>query len=216
MVFIHVKWKKSNVCPLHKKESKNLVKKYRPISLSPVFDKIFEKIIHDSIYSYLTSNHLLNKYQSGFRKSDSCVAQLLSIVHNIQTNLDNTPSTDTRGIFLDMYKAFDNVWHEGLIFKLQMYRVEGNILSLLCDFLSERHQRVLINGKSSTWENVLAGVPQGSVLGPLLFLIYVNDLPDCIKSTPYLFADDVSLFNTVNNQLETSELLNNDLIAISN
>ena len=106
--------------------------------------------------------------------------------------------------------------HFPLLFKLRSYGVEGNILSLICDFLSERQQRVLINGKSSTWENVLAGVPQGSVLGPLLFLIYVNDLPDCIMSTPYLFADDVSLFNTVYNQLETSELLNNDLIAISN
>ncbi len=208
-------WKKSNICPIHKKESKNLIKNYRPISLLPVFDKIFEKIIHDAMYNYFTSNDFFTKFQSGFKKGDSCVLQLLAIVHNIYKNLDNTPSTDTCGFFLDMSKAFDKVWHDGLIFKLKMYGIEGNLLSLIKDYLSMRQQRVTINGKSSSWKSVLSGVPQGSVLGPLLFLIYINDLPDHIKSTPYLFADDVSLFTEVKDCTEATDILNNDLLEIT-
>ena len=145
----------------------------------------------------------MNNSQSGFRKGDSCVAQLLAIVQNIHKNLDNTPSTDTHGVFLDMSKAFDKVWHEGLLFKLKTYGIEGSILALLGDFLSARQQRVLINGKFSGWRNISAGVPQGSVLGPLLFLIYINDLPDSLQSKPYLFADDVSLFEPVHNEIVT-------------
>ena len=138
-----------------------------------MFDKILGKILHDDLYNYFNSNQILNNSLSGFRKCDSCVAQLLAIVHNIHKNLDNTASTDTQGIFLDMSKAFDKVWHEGLFFKLKTYGIQGNVLSLLNDFLSERQQRVLLNGKCSAWRSITAGVPQGSVLGPLLFLIYI-------------------------------------------
>ena len=188
-----VKWKMSNVCPIHKKDSKNLKENYRPISLLPILGKIFEKILFDSLYDYFISNKLLNPCQSGFIKGDSCVNQLLAITHEIHKNLDANPSIDTIGVFLDMSKAFDKVWHEGLVCKLQSYGIQSKLLILLKNYLSNRKQRVVINGVTSSWKPIKSGVPQGSVLGPLLFLIFINDLPDNLVCNPKLFADDVSL-----------------------
>ena len=204
-------WKMSNVCPVHKKESKNVLKNYRPISLLPIFSKIFEKIIYNSLYGYITHNKLLNQCQSGFQKGDSCVSQLLKITNDIFRNLDSDPSTDTRSIFLDMSKAFDKVWHEGLLYKLRVYGIHGDIYNLLTNYLMGRQQRTLINGQVSGWKPITAGVPQGSVLGPLLFLLYVNDLPDKLLCSPKLFADDVSLNDHMNNIAASTERLNQDL-----
>ena len=111
-------WKMSNVCPIHKKESKNLKENYRPISLVPILGKMFEKVLFDSLYDYFTNNNLLTPCQYGFIKRDSCVNQLLAITHEIRKNLNANPSTDTIGVFLDMPKAFGKVWHNGLICKL--------------------------------------------------------------------------------------------------
>ena len=124
------------------------------------------------------------------------------------------PSLEARGVFLDMSKAFDKVWHEGLLHKLKCYGVEGKMYELLKIFLSDRKQRVVLNGQTSSWENVNSGVPQGSVLGPLLFLIYINDLPDGLQSNAKLFADDTCLFSIVSNLNETSETMNADLNRI--
>ena len=104
---------------------------------------------------------------------DSCVGQLLSITHEIFNSFDYNPSVDIRGIFLDILKAFDKVCHDGLIFKLQMYGIDGKLLKLFKSYVKDRQQRALLNGQTSSWKNVLAGVLQGSVLGPLLFLIYI-------------------------------------------
>ena len=104
----------SNVCPIHKKKSKNDKSNYRPISLLPILSKSFEKTLFESLYSYFIKNNLLVNCQSRFMKGDSCVSQLLSITHTIHKNLDANPSLDTKGICLDMSKAFDKVWHEGL------------------------------------------------------------------------------------------------------
>ena len=117
--------------------------------------------------------------------------------------------------FLDISKTFDKVWHEGLIFKLELNGISGKLLRLIKDFLSDRKQRVVLNGQCFSWMDVQAGVPQGSILGPLLFLIYINDLPDNLTSNPKLFADDTSLFSTVTDPNVTANQINNDLRSIS-
>ena len=187
-------WKKANVVPIHKKESKNLLKNYRPISLLPIFGKIFERIIFKELFNHFHQNHFFTKCQSGFLPGDSCISQLLSIVHEINSSFDCDLTIDVRGVFLDISKAFDKVWHEGILFKLKTYGVNGEVLTLLTNYLYERYQRVVLNGQTSSWELVKSGVPQGSVLGPLFFLIYINDLPDNLESNCKIFADDTSLF----------------------
>ena len=110
---------------------------------------------------------MLSKHQSGFPPGDSCIYQLLAITHDISLSFVSSPSLETRGVFLDISKAFDRVWHDGLLFKLKQNSVSGNLLGLIKSFLSDRVQRVTLNGKTSDWECIRAGVPQGSILEPL-------------------------------------------------
>ena len=200
---------------MHKKNDKRLVNNYRPISLLPVFGKILEKIIFNKIYKFLSEEKLLNPNQSGFRPSDSCINQLIEITHEIFKAFDCNPPLEVRSVFLDISKAFDKVWHEGLIYKIKSMGVSGQLLNLLKNYLTNRNQRVLLNGQNSAWAPVLAGVPQGSILGPLLFLIYINDLPNGLKVNAKFFADDTSLFAIVKDKQESADILNNDLLTIS-
>ena len=151
---------------------------------------------------------MLSKHQSGFRPGDSCIYQLLAIRHDIFLRFDSGPSLETRGVFLDISKAFDRIWHDGLLFKL---KENGNLLELIKSFLRDRVQRVTFNGTISDWECIRAGEPQGSILGSLFFLIYINDLATDLKLNVKLFADDTSLFSVVSDPLETANLLNKDL-----
>ena len=129
----------------------------------------------------------------------------------MQTAFDNNPADDVRGVFLDISKAFDKVWHIGLLFKLKAYGVDGELLSLLENYLENRKQRVVLNGQNSEWREINSGVPQGSVLEPLVFLIYINDLPDGITSICKIFAYDTSLFSKVLDVNESTKKLNLDL-----
>ena len=210
-----MEWKKGNIVPVHKKGDKNLVSNYRPISLLPIFSKIFERIIFDTLYKYLEDNNFFNSNQSGFRPGDSCIHQLISITHDIYRSYDANPTQEVRGLFLDISKAFDRVWHEGLLYKLKNLGIEGKFLFLIESFLSDRYQRVTLNGQTSDWAPVEAGVPQGSILGPLLFLCYINDLPDGLISNVKLFADDTALFSNVTSPIESYNILNHDLTKIT-
>ena len=206
-------WKYANAQPIHKKDDRQIVSNYRPISLLPICGKILEKIVFDQVYTYLNVNNLLSKNQSGFRPGDSTIYQLLSITSSIFEDFEKYD--ETRAIFLDISKAFDKVWHEGLIFKLQRNGISGNLLTFFQNYLSNRHQRVVLNGQESKWMCLGAGVPQGSVLGPLLFLVYINDLTDNILCDMRLFADDSSLFTCVKGVDATHEKLVNDLETVT-
>ena len=133
--------------------------------------------------------------------------------HEIQQSFDN--GFEIRGVFPDIIKAFDKVWHNGLIYKLKQTGVARDLLDTLNNFLKERKQRLVLNGKYSTWTNVEARVPQGSVLGPLFFLIYISDLPENLVSNPKLFADDTSLFSVIRNKHLSVQNLNEDLNKIN-
>ena len=158
------------------------------MSLLPISSKIFERLTFNSLYKFVEENNLFCSNQS---RLDSCVNQLLSIVHEIYESFDKFQSLETRFEFLDMSKAFERVWYEGLIHKLKTIGVSNNLLTLFQSFLDNRYQRVLLNGRNSHWELIKAGVPQGSILGPLLFLIYINDLPKNLISDVKLYVDDL-------------------------
>ena len=171
---------------------------------------MFERVIYNSLFNYFQRNRLFTPSQSDSLPGDSCIAQLLSIIHEIQTDFDENPTVDVRGVFLDLSKAFDKVWHDGIIFKLK-----AELLSLLKNYLENREQRVVLNGRTSEWRKIMSGIPQGSVLGPLLFLIYINDLPDGINSLCKIFADDTSFFSKVYDIHKSASNLNDDLEKIS-
>ena len=143
-------WKRSNIIPVHKKNDKQLVENYRPISLLPIFGKIFEKIIFDRLYNFLLQEELLNPNQSGFCPFDSCVNQLVAITHEIFKAFDCNPSLEVRSVFLDISKVFDKVWHEGLLYKLKSMGISGEPYNLLENYLSDRFKRVLLNGQASS------------------------------------------------------------------
>ena len=140
---------KANIIPIRKKGNRQSKENYRTISLLPIFGKIFEKLMFDAIYSHLCENSLLSQHQSGFRPGDPTINQLLSITNDIYKAFEEVPSKEMRAIFLDLSKAFDRVWHDGLIYKLKVNGISGNILQLLQNFLKDRKQRVVLNGKTS-------------------------------------------------------------------
>lgn len=159
-------------------------------------------------------NSILSKHQSGFIPGDSTVNQLLFIYNEIVSNMDQ--GKELRFIFCDISKAFDRVWHKGLLHKLQMYGINGNLLLWFDNYLSDRLQRVTTEGYYSQFKVVNAGVPQGSVLGPLLFLLYINDITDNLSTNIKLFADDTSLYVIIDeNPAQAAQALTTDLSNIS-
>ena len=172
----------------------------------PICRKILERLVFNKMFSFLIENNLISSNQSGFRPGNSCVKQLLSITHEIYKSFDN--EFEVKGVFLYISKAFDKVWHEGIIFKLKQNNISGKLLSVLSDFLKDRKQRVTLNGQVSSWAGVNADIHQGSVLGPLPFLVYINDLADGLSLNAKLFAGDTSLFLVIQNVDTSANELN--------
>ena len=195
--------------PIFKKGDKHNPSNYRPIVLLSSVGKIFERIIHKHLHNFMIDNNLIYKYQSGFLPNNSTVYQLLEIYHNICMGMEDKKNTCL--VFCDISKAFDRVWHKGLLLKLEAYGVKGSLLQLLNNYLSERQQAVFVNNSLSQFQTVNAGVPQGSVLGPFLFLLYINDISDKLISLSRLFADDTSMSASSQNNTELKETLNHDL-----
>ena len=202
-------WKNGNLTPIHKKDARNLPNNYRPISLLSVLGKTMERAVHKQVYNYCVSNNVFTPHQSGFIKGDSTTYQLLHLYNSFCEAVDS--GKEVRVIFFDISKAFDRVWHKGLIHKLQGIGLSGEILDWFHDYLTSRQQRVVLNGKASAYKTVPAGVPQGSILGPLLFLVYINDIVNEINCNVRLFADDTCLYIIVENPIVAANILNDNL-----
>ena len=192
------KWKLQEVRPIFKKGSKQQAGNYRPVSLTSVVCKVFEGFIRDAMYSHFISNNLLSTKQFGFCQGRSCITQLLATLHDWMIFLDDHIPVDC--MYLDFRKAFDAVPHRRLLHKIKGYGVGGDILNWVTDFLSNRTQYVSLDGINSNLTNVTSGVPQGSVLGPTLFIYYINDLPDVVNTLLYIFADDTKSYDKSENE----------------
>ena len=200
-------WKIANITPIYKKEKKSDPNNYRPVSLTSAVGKLMETIIRDVLEEHLEKQKLLSSEQHGFRKGKSCTTQLLEVINDWTHILDNGKSLDV--VYLDYKKAFDSVPYERLLAKLYAYGIRGKVLAWIRNFLTNRFQRVVINAAMSKAAPVSSGIPQGSVLGPILFLVYVNDLPEVVSNKVKLFADDTKMYQEVNDSNQKEEMQEN-------
>ena len=210
------KLKISRIIPIHKKESKLLTSNYRPISLLSNINKIIEKLMFSRLYMFLETYNCIYNNQFGFREKHSTNHALISITQKIKDAIDNDKIAI--GIFIDLQKAFDTVNHEILLSKLHHYGIQGTSNEWFRSYLSNRKQYVSINGFDSSLQNVIHGVPQGSVLGPLLFLLYINDLHACVhNSDVFHFADDTNLLHIPKHGLNKRNIrrINTDLKSLN-
>ena len=203
-------WKVADVTAIHKKGSKFDPGNYRPVSLTSIVCKIAESFVRDTILEYMEMNNFLSDCQHGFRHGRSCVSQLLQVMDDISLMLDNEEPVDV--VYFDFRKAFDTVPHTRLMTKLKSFGITGTLYTWIDDFLRERTQRVRVNNIYSDYKPVLSGIPQGSVLGPLLFVVFINDLPNGIENFIQIFADDTKLYGKAANHLS----LQNDVNLLSN
>ena len=206
-------WKSAITMPMYKKGPKELSSNYSPISLLSCIGKIMDRLIYKHIYNNLISKNLIYEKQPGFLTGHSTVYQLIDIFHQICQGIDTKSYTCM--IFCDISKAFDRVWHRGLLFKLKQNGINGRLIDWIENYLSDRTQKVFIASSMSNPKHTSAGVPQGSVLGPLFLQVYVNDIIDNLFSITRLFADDTSLAFTSSNLADLEGILNHDLQIIS-
>ena len=205
----------AKIIPVYKKGDHSSACNYRPISLLSVFDKLLEQIMYSRLISFLNVNNVLYGYQFGFRQNHSTTAALLEVLDNIYQNLDN--HNKILGIYLDLQKAFDTVNHDILLYKLHNYGVRGRAYDWFKNYLTNRVQFTCVNNISSTVAEITCGVPQGSVLGPLLFLIYINDIANAVPNEKVrLFADDTNLFLARNTVPSVVDAANNTMLKLNN
>ena len=194
---VPLEWKEANIIPLFKKGSRNKSENYRPVSLTSVICKLLERLIKDHLVDFLVKNKLINPSQHGFLKATSCLTNMLCFLEDVTKRLDI--------IYLDFKKAFDKVPHQRLL-KLKAHGIGNGMINWIEKWLIDRRQRVVVDGEVSNWKAVLSGVPQGSVLGPILFLIYINDLDDDITSKVLKFADDTKVFRKIKSDADRQPL----------
>ena len=204
-------WKKALITPVFKKGVRTDPANYRPISLTSIPCKVLEHIIYSHVMSHLEHHNILTNIQFGFRQRRSADLQLLLTVHDLALGLNKGSQTDA--ILLDFSKAFDKVSHRLLLLKLQHHGIRGQLLNWITSFLQDRTQQVVCDGCISEPAKVMSGVPQGSVLGPLLFLIFINDLPLDVNSTCRLFADDCLLYRQIDS-VSDANILQQDLNSL--
>ena len=203
-------WKKAHVVPIHKKDSVHEAQNYRPISLLSCLSKICERVVSGRLRHHIECNNILSPFQSGYRTGFSTETQLSGLLHKILHAVDQGQMV--RAVFLDISKAFDRVSHKGLIIRLQQVGIAGTMLKWFRSYLSNREQRVVIDGVSSSWLPVSSGVPQGSVLGPLLFILYINELLREFDCHVHCYADDTLLFETGTCSNTVNQKLSNNLV----
>ena len=201
-------WKRANVVPIFKKGDRSEIGNYRPVSLTSLVCKVLETIIKDKIVEFLDVNRLIKDTQHGFRKGRSCLTNLLEFLDVATNSFDQGKQLDVS--YLDFSKAFDKVPHKRLGLQLEKHGIRGNTLKWIQLWLSGRQQRVILNGCKSGWQGVISGVPQGSVLGPLLFIIFVNAIENNIDSKILKFADDVKLVRVIEGKHD-QEVFQSDL-----
>ena len=197
-------WKEANITAIHKKGSKQIANNYRPVSLTSLPCKILEKFVRRRIMDHLMDNNILSHKQFGFISGRSTLLQLLMVLDEWTAALDRGSEVDV--VFLDFKKAFDRVPHQRLLDKLQYYGIDGHILAWISAFLQGRRQRVCLHDAASSWSEVKSGIPQGSVLGPVLFIIFINSLPETTISPTFLFADDAKIFREITNPTDQQSL----------
>ena len=185
-------WKCARVTPLFKQGEASDLNNYRPISVISVIAKVFERIVYDQSYNFLSNEDIISTHQSGFRSSHSTLTALLEATDNWAFKIDR--GNVNAVVFLDLKKAFDTVDHDILLSKMNLYEIQGIALDWFRSYLTNRTQRCLVNGSLSRICSLECGVPQGTILGPLLFLIYINDLPNCLTSCQSrMYADDTHI-----------------------
>ena len=182
------------------------------MTLTSQIVKLLERLVQDQLLTHVQENNIISCHQHGFQQKCSCVSQLLECMNDWTQSYDRGDSTDA--IYLDFAKAFDTVAHQILLAKLDHSGIRGHLLTWLSSFLTGRRQRVVLRNGVSDWIKVTSGVPQGSILGPLLFLIFVNDLPNIASSTAKLFADDTKLYRQIKN-IRDCDILQDDLNEFS-